>query len=318
MRLSHTALAAGSRAFTKTAGMLSKGRPFSTSASSSSVSRVAAFGGALSIAALVSASEYGSLQDEIEISDSALSEEEYRKFKVVGVEKVGPNTKKITIQLPEGKVLGTWPVSSVSVKAEVNGKQIERQSAPISPWNSSLAEIIVKQPPNENPTPSEMLEQHLYNLKSDDRVELKGPHKLMKYKTNSYKKIGILAHSTGIVPLIQVIMEAMFSATDYTEIKVILCNENIDNILLRDELDALWINHDVRLEVYHVLADRQSLDEALVYEMMPSPVETREGDGIIMVAGPDSWVKAVADKDEGFLTKLKYDAKHVQKFPSLY
>ena len=51
-------------------------------------------------------------------------------------------------------------------------------------------------------------------------MELRGPHELMRYKPNAYRTIGMIAGSTGIAPLIQVIHEAMFSAVDYTEIKV--------------------------------------------------------------------------------------------------
>ena len=51
-------------------------------------------------------------------------------------------------------------------------------------------------------------------------MELQGPHELMRYKPNAYRTIGMIAGSTGIAPLIQVIHEAMFSAVDYTEIKV--------------------------------------------------------------------------------------------------
>ena len=67
---------------------------------------------------------------------------------------------------------------------------------------------------------SSALDRHLGSLSEGDTVELQGPHELLRYKPNAYRTIGMIAGSTGIAPLIQVIHEAMFSAVDYTEIKV--------------------------------------------------------------------------------------------------
>ena len=160
----------------------------------------------------------------------------------------------------------------------------------------------------------------------------------------------MIAGSTGIAPLIQVIHEAMFSAVDYTEIKVcvstshnfvlsqtseiwrvpsfhalvnsvqyipskifqsysrrtcmhqlILCSETTNDILLRDELDALQRLYPDRLTVYHVVEKPPvgwgmgtHLDEATITEIMPSALEAREGEAVIMVSGPDDLLNDVA------------------------
>ena len=161
--------------------------------------------------------------------------------------------------------------------------------------------------------------------------------------THSIHSTLSLTHS--LTHSLQVIHEAMFSAVDYTEIKVahppihafflckanflgmwlgrlatpnpsiasplstpscvcaklIMCSQSADDILLRDELDALQRLYPDRLTIYHVVdeppigwAMGTHLDEATITEMMPSARETREGDAIIMVSGPDSLLGAVA------------------------
>ena len=86
-----------------------------------------------------------SSEKDIDVSAlTALNTEQYRKFTVRRVENVGPNTKKVLLDLPTDTVLGTWPVSTVSVKATVDDEEVEKQYAPVSPWNSVCAEFIVK------------------------------------------------------------------------------------------------------------------------------------------------------------------------------
>merc|ERR1712025_1483793 len=105
--------------------------------------------------------------------------EEYRNFVVRRVENVSPNTKKVLLDLPADTVLGTWPVSTVSVKATIDDEEVEKQYAPVSPWNSVCAEFIVKDEEN-----SSALDRHLCSLKEGDVVELQGPHELLRYKPN--------------------------------------------------------------------------------------------------------------------------------------
>merc|ERR1712032_1129611 len=220
---------------------------------------------------------YGSSENEVDISAlSALNAAEYRKFRVRRVENVAPDTKKILLDLPSDTVLGTWSVSTVSVKATIDGEEVEKRYAPVSPWNSVYAELVVKSDSSE-------LDRHLSNLKENEVVELQGPHELMRYKPNAYRTIGMIAGSTGIAPLIQVIHEAMFSAVDYTEIKLILCSKSSDDILMRDELDALQRLYPDRLSVYYVVDNPPAgwamgthLDEATITEMMPTPLQARE------------------------------------------
>ena len=82
---------------------------------------------------------------------------------------------------------------------------------------------------------------------------------------------------------------------------MVLCNKSADDILLRDELDALQRLYPNRLTVYHVVDEAPAgwgmgthLDEATLTEMMPSAREAREGEAIIMVSGPDDLIKDVA------------------------
>ena len=63
----------------------------------------------------------------------------------------------------------------------------------------------------------------------------------------------MIAGGTGITPMLQIIRAALKNPLDRTKISLIYANVNVEDILLRTELDELARKHKDRFKVYYVL-----------------------------------------------------------------
>jgi len=99
-----------------------------------------------------------------------------------------------------------------------------------------FVDLIIK----SYPKPGGIMSRHIQSLRPGiDHVEMKGPFKKIDYRPNMCKKLGMIAGGTGITPMLQIIREVLSNPEDRTEISLIFANVSEDDILLRDELDAL-------------------------------------------------------------------------------
>ena len=97
------------------------------------------------------------------------------------------------------------------------------------------------------------MSQYLDSLKIGDSIEAKGPVGHMHYLGNGrYRldsaehtctRINMIAGGTGITPMYQVIQAVLKNCDDKTEISLLYANQSPDDILLREELDALAATH---------------------------------------------------------------------------
>jgi cytochrome-b5 reductase len=63
----------------------------------------------------------------------------------------------------------------------------------------------------------------------------------------------MIAGGTGITPMLQIIRAALKNSDDQTRLSLIYANVNFEDILLKNELDALVKKHGARFKVYYVL-----------------------------------------------------------------
>lgn len=63
----------------------------------------------------------------------------------------------------------------------------------------------------------------------------------------------MIAGGTGITPMLQIVRAALKNPADKTKLSLIYANVNIDDILLKKELDDLAAKHPHRFAVYYVL-----------------------------------------------------------------
>ena len=66
-------------------------------------------------------------------------------------------------------------------------------------------------------------------------------------------EIGMIAGGTGITPMLQIIRAALKNPLDRTKLSLIYANVNVDDILLRHDLNELVRKNRDRFKVYYVL-----------------------------------------------------------------
>lgn len=86
-------------------------------------------------------------------------------------------------------------------------------------------------------------------------IRVKGPKGAFVYTPNMVRHFGMVAGGTGITPMLQVIkaiVRGRVSANDRTEVDLIFANVTEQDILLREDLDALT-SQDKGIRVHYVL-----------------------------------------------------------------
>lgn len=63
----------------------------------------------------------------------------------------------------------------------------------------------------------------------------------------------MIAGGTGITPMLQIVRAALKNPLDQTKLSLIYANVNVEDILLRTELDELATRHPDRFRIYYVL-----------------------------------------------------------------
>lgn len=99
----------------------------------------------------------------------------------------------------------------------------------------------------------ETYQNYLSLLKVGDKVRVKGPKGQFKYHPSLSRELGMIAGGTGITPMLQIIRAALKNPLDRTKLSLIYANVNVEDILLRTELDELAEKHKDRFTVYYVL-----------------------------------------------------------------
>lgn len=90
-------------------------------------------------------------------------------------------------------------------------------------------------------------------LKIGDKARIRGPKGFFKYSPSLAREIGMIAGGTGITPMLQIIRAALKNPADNTRLRLIYANVNVEDILLKKELDDLVAAHPRRFSVYYVL-----------------------------------------------------------------
>lgn len=152
------------------------------------------------------------------------------------------------------------------------------------------------------------MSQHLDSLKIGDTIEMRGPkghleylgmgnftiRKLGQKEATSYskKKIGMIAGGTGITPMLQVIRAILKNPDDKTEVWLIFANQTEEDILLRQELEAIPTE---RFHLYYTV-DRPPenwkygsgfINTAMCRDHLPAPGP----DSMVFVCGPPPMIK---------------------------
>lgn len=150
-------------------------------------------------------------------------------------------------------VLGLPIGQHISLAADltVDGqqKQILRSYTPISSDETpGYFDLLIKSYPTGN------ISKYVAGLQVGQTMKVKGPKGAMVYTPNMVKHFGMICGGTGITPMLQIIRAVIRGreAGDVTKINLIFANVNPEDILLREDLDAL-ARDDPHFNIYYVL-----------------------------------------------------------------
>lgn len=97
------------------------------------------------------------------------------------------------------------------------------------------------------------MSRYLSLVKIGDNVRIKGPKGQFTYSPTLSREIGMIAGGTGITPMLQIIRAVLKNPSDKTKLSLIYANVNLEDILLKKELDELAATHAGRFKVDYVL-----------------------------------------------------------------
>lgn len=208
-------------------------------------------------------------------------------------ELLAPGVYRLTFILPTPTtVLGLPTGQHVSIRAEIDGKNVSRSYTPVSN-NSDLGVLVLV----IRCYPDGLLTgRYLANLEVGDEVQFRGPKGAMRYHRNSCKRIGMLAGGTGITPMFQLIRAICEDRWDTTEVSLVYACRNEGDILLRKELEAFARKYPQNLKVHYLLDEAPAdwkygvghVTAEIIAERFPTPAPGAK----IMICGPPGMVGA--------------------------
>lgn len=202
------------------------------------------------------------------------------------------------------------------------GKAVIRPYTPTSPLEQKGSfDLIVKAYPGGK------VSKHFAGLQPGDVVECKGPFKKFDYVPNGWRAVGMVAGGSGITPMYQLIHTILSNPRDKTEIRLVYASRSEEDIILKEELDALAVLHPQFKVVYTVDAPKDAakwqgktgyISKDMLASFLPPPqAEGEELHYKVLVCGPPGMMKTVSGEkkspaDQGELTGLLKDMKYSQ------
>ncbi|KAJ9191052.1 hypothetical protein DTO164E3_8874 [Paecilomyces variotii] len=233
-----------------------------------------------------------------------LTPNEFQEFSLKEKTLVSHNVAIYRFALPRPTDILGLPIGQhISLAATIAGnpKEVVRSYTPISSDNEAgYFDLLVKEYPQGN------ISRYLANMKIGDKMKVRGPKGAMVYTPNMCRHIGMIAGGTGITPMLQVIKAIIRNrprngGNDTTQVDLIFANVNPEDILLKDELDAL-AQEDDGFRVYYVLNNPPEgwnggvgfVTADMIKERLPAPAS----DIKILLCGPPPMVSAMKKATE--------------------
>ncbi|CAD6197654.1 unnamed protein product [Caenorhabditis auriculariae] len=242
---------------------------------------------------------------------------------------VSHDTRKFRFKLPSpDHVLGLPTGQHVYLSAKVDGKLVVRPYTPVSSdEDKGFVELMIKvyfRDTNPKFPDGGKMSQHLEQMKIGDTIDFRGPSGLITYKRHgtfevradkksppkekTFSRISMIAGGTGITPMLQIIEAILRDETDKTQMKLLFANQTAEDILLREELDALAVKFADRFNVWYTV-DRPTDDWKyssgfINDEMIQKHLYPPASDHVVLLCGPPPMINFACTPN---LDKLAYD-----------
>lgn len=209
---------------------------------------------------------------------------------------LAPNVYLFVFSLPTPQTVLGLPIGQhLSIKADVNGKSVNRSYTPVSN-NADVGklELVIKCYPD-----GQLTGNYLANVEVGDEVLFRGPKGAMRYQRGLCKKIGMLAGGTGITPMYQIIRAICEDDRDLTEVSLVYANRTEEDILLRKELEEFARRYPRNLKLHYLLDSAPEnwqygvgyATKDVIAERLPAP----SPDTKIMLCGPPGMINAAKE-----------------------
>lgn len=178
-----------------------------------------------------------------------LDPSQFKEVTLVTKEVVNHNTRLFRFALDHPKQRLGLPIGQhITFKAKMmDGKDCFRPYTPVSDDDQlGFVDFVIKVYEEGK------MSKYVDSMVIGQKLLFKGPKGRFSYEPNKYKSIGMIAGGSGITPMYQVANAVLKNPSDRTQVSLIYANVSEDDILLRDELDALARMHP-NFKVYYVL-----------------------------------------------------------------
>lgn len=206
------------------------------------------------------------------------------------------NTAIYRFALPRPTDILGLPIGQhISIAATLPGqpKEVVRSYTPISSdLDLGRVDLLIKAYPTGN------ISKYVAGLAIGEKIKVRGPKGAMVYTPNMVRHFGMIAGGTGITPMLQVIkaIHRGRAAGDRTQVDLIFANVNEDDILLREDLDALAAKDD-GIRVHYVLNNPPEgwtggvgfVTADMIKAKLPAPAK----DVKVLICGPPPMVSAM-------------------------
>ncbi|OJJ47286.1 hypothetical protein ASPZODRAFT_151791 [Penicilliopsis zonata CBS 506.65] len=233
-----------------------------------------------------------------------LNPTEFQEFPLTKKTEISHNVTIYRFSLPRPTDILGLPIGQhISLAANIPGqpKEVVRSYTPISSDNEAgYFDLLVKAYPQGN------ISKYLTTLEIGQTMKVRGPKGAMVYTPNMCSRIGMIAGGTGITPMYQIIKAIIRNrpqngGNDTTKIDLIFANVNPEDILLRDELDAL-AKDDKLFDIHYVLNNPPQdwsggvgfVTPDMIKERLPAPAS----DIKILLCGPPPMISAMKKATE--------------------
>ncbi|KAL6910540.1 ferredoxin reductase-like protein [Trichoderma evansii] len=178
-------------------------------------------------------------------------------------------------------------------------KEIVRSYTPISgDHQPGFVDLLIKSYPQGN------ISKHMASLQVGQTIRIRGPKGAFVYTPNMVRHFGMIAGGTGITPMLQVIRAIIRgrAAGDKTEVDLIFANVTAQDILLKEDLDAL-AKEDSGFRVHYVLDKPPEgwtggvgfVTADMITQYLPKPAS----DVKILLCGPPPMINGLKKATEG-------------------
>ncbi|KAF2464332.1 ferredoxin reductase-like protein [Lindgomyces ingoldianus] len=234
-------------------------------------------------------------------SRKVLRPNDFQQFELKEKTILSHNTAIYRFKLPRAHDILGLPIGQhISLAATIAGqpKEVVRSYTPISSdEDKGYFDLLIKSYPTGN------ISKHVASLMVGQNMKVKGPKGAMVYTPNMVRHFGMIAGGTGITPMLQIIKAIIRGreAGDVTEVDLLFANVNPEDILLKEDLDALAKN-DAKFRVHYVLNNPPEKWEGgvgfVTADMIKAKLPAPAKDIKVLICGPPPMISAMKKATE--------------------